>query len=242
MTNFWTKQEWKGMKEVPRDPARMGASIFEPCVPFTWVPWAIPAESQNGPSCAGHGIANFKEIMLRRYVGEGVFVEWQELDGDAIWRRARQLYYGGNMSDGLYIPEAFNAALEMGIFAPGSKLCTIPRSEAIHSPQFEVTPFVDGHDVSGWIKHGLQEENGQVFEGSKPDGTGGHCTLHVSRLFQVQNFWQDLNSWGPKFGWNGCMIYTESEDNLTALGDDMYYVQEPDGWEQWDGWKKWVIG
>lgn len=228
---------------VPRSARRMEAGPFVPCTPFTWVPWAIPAESQNGPSCAGHGLANEAEIMIRRFVDPTSFKIWQQIDGDAIHAEARRMFYGGDMDGGLYIPEAFEAARKMGIYPPGTMLCTIRRSTALFSPQFELTPFIDGHDVSGWVKHGLKKENGQVFEGSYPDGTGGHCTLHVSRMNQEnQNYWQDLNSWGPKFGWNGCFIMSEDEDAITALEDSMYYIERPKGWETWDGWRKWVIG
>jgi hypothetical protein len=241
---WWQEQEWKGMKAAtPRAPRRMEAAPFVPCTPFTWVPWAIPAESQNGPSCAGHEIANEEEVMRRRFAGLDSFKVWQQIDGDAVHAEARRMFYGGNMDGGLYLTEAFQAALEMGIYAPGTQLLTIPRRKAMYSPQFEKTPFLDGHDVSGWVKHGLKGENGQVFEGAYPDGTGGHATLHVSRMTQEgQNFWQDLNSWGPKFGWHGCFIMSESQDEITALEDVMYYIERPEGWEKWDGWRKWVIG
>lgn len=228
---------------LPRIDRRMGAGPFQACEPFTWVPWAIPAESQKGPSCAGHGIANFKEIMLRRFADPASFKIWQQIDGDAIWAQARKMFYSGDMDGGLYIPEAFEAALAMGIFAPGSQLKAISRAKSMHSPQFTLTPFIDGHDVSDWINHSPNPENGQVFEGGRCDGTGGHCTLHVSRMSQKgQNFWQDLNSWGANFGWHGCFIMSESEDEVTALEDDMYYIAEPPGWETWDGWRKWVVG
>jgi hypothetical protein len=188
-------------------------------------------------------MANEAEIMLRRFADPESFKIWQQIDGGAIWKRARRMFYGGDMDGGLYIPEAFQAAMEMGIHAPGTQLRAIPRRKALYSPQFELTPFIDGHDVSGWLKHGIKQENGQVFEGAYPDGTGGHCTIHVSRMNQDgQNFWQDLNSWGPKFGWNGCFIMSESQDDITGLDANMYYIDRPDGWEQWDGWKQWVVG
>ena len=241
---WWLKKDWKGMKAVaPRARGRMEAGPFVPCVPFTWVQWINPCENQNGPSCAGHGIANEAEAMIRRFVNQAAFKTFEQIDGDAIHAEARRMFYGGDMDGGLYIPEAFAAALKMGIYPPGTMLCTVSRREALASPQFEKTPFIDGHDVSGWMKHGLKDENGQVFEGSYPDGTGGHCTLHVSRMVQDgQNFWQDENSWGPNFGWHGCFIMTESQDDITALEDNMYFIERPQGWETWEGWKQHISG
>ena len=241
--NWWQEKEWKGVKNVaPRAPRRMAAEPFRPCIPFTWVPWCVPSENQNGPSCAGHAVGNFKEIMLRRFVGMDTLKTFKQIDGDAIWVRARKMFYGGNMDGGLYIGEAFSAAEDMGIFSPGSMLLTIPRSEAMYSQQFEKTPFIDGRDVSGWVNHGTSPDNGQVYEGPGSDGTAGHATIDVSRDAKAAyNYWQDQNSWSPKFGWNGLFIMSEQYDDLTGLEDVKYYVQEPEGWEQWDGWKKWVI-
>jgi hypothetical protein len=181
--------------------------------------------------------------MLRRFSNnvKKPFATWQQLDGDAIWAYARQKYYDGDMNGGLYIPDAFNAAVEMGVFVRGSELKTISRSEAMYSTQFEKTPFIDGHDVSGWYQRGLAD-NGQVFEGGMPDGSGGHCTIHVSRMTQNdQNFWQNQNSWGDKFGWHGLFITTEWFDDFTGLEDKMYYVVEPEGWENDDGWRKYIV-
>lgn len=240
MNNWWMNKEWKGMKAAaPRQPRRMEAGPFTPCVPFTWMPWCNPAENQNGPSCAGHELANESEAMIRRFVGDTVFKPFDQIDGDAVHAEARWMFYDGDMDGGLYLPEAFAACLKMGILPPGSQLRTIPRKEAMYSPQFEMTPFMDGHDVSGWMNHGINQENGQVYEGSYPDGTGGHATLHVSRMTQNgQNFWQDMNSWGPKFGWHGTFITSEREDDISGLEDHMYFIERPEGWEQWDGWKK----
>lgn len=245
---WWQNVIWNGMKAVPSNTKEIRSKWYQetfiPCNPFTWVSWSIPAETQHGPSCAGHGIANFKEIMLRRYhkSGSAPFAPWQEIDGDAIWAYARRKFYDGDMDGGLYIPQAFEAALEMGIFSKGSQLKTIKREDALYGSQFELTPFIDGHDVSGWYKNGLSD-NGQVYEGGQTDGTGGHCTVHVSRMVQNgKNFWQNLNSWGTSFGWHGLFITTEFFDFLTGLENSMYYVVEPEGWENDDGWRKYVIG
>ena len=253
---WWKNKTWNGIraKSGCKNKNRLLLSTpstdsdsFVPCESFksfTWVSWVIPAESQNGPSCGGHGIANFKEVMLRRFHKEGKvpFCMWQQIDGDAIWKYARIKYYDGDMNGGLTIEDAFNAALEMGIFVKGSELKTISRHEAMTSDQFLKTPFIDGHDVSGWCSNGLRD-NGQVFEGGMPNGTGGHCTLHVSRMTQNnQNFWQNLNSWGSTFGWHGLFITSEWFDKFTGLEDVMYYVVEPEGWENDDGWRKYIIG
>ncbi len=226
----------------PRAPRRMESPTFTPCVPFTWVPWCVPSENQNGPSCAGHAIANFKEIMLRRFVGMDTLKTFKQIDGDAIWAQARLMFYSGNMNGGLYISEAFEAAMYMGIFAPGSRLARIPRDAAMYAPQFEYTPFIDGRDVSGWVNHGTSPDNGQIYEGPGSDGTAGHATIDVSRLTKGDfNYWQDQNSWSPKFGWNGLFILSEKYDDLTGLDEVKYYIQEPAGWEQWNGWIKHVI-
>ena len=179
---------------------------------------------------------------MRRFIGRKIFKEFEQLDGDAAHAEARRMFYGGDMDGGLYMPEAFAAALAMGIFAPGSMLMTIQRREAMYSPIFEKTPFIDGRDVAGWMNHGTNQENGQIYEGPRTDAAAGHATWDVSRTFQGnQNFWQDQNSWGPKFGYHGLFIMSEQYDEFTGLEDVKYYVVEPEGWETWDGWKKWVI-
>lgn len=247
---WWRGREWTGMKPDPRylrvvrsasGNLHTCASAHVPCTPFSWVEWAIPAESQHGPSCVGHGIANFKELMLRRYCGRQVLGEWEQINGDKVHARACEMFYNGDRSNGVYIDEGFRAALDMGIFAPGSELRKVPRSEAMQSGQFLLTPFIDGRDISGWSNHGTSPDNGQVYEGMSFNFTAGHCTVDVSRLEQDgRNFWQDLNSWGPRFGWHGMFIMSEKYDGWTGLEDFKYYVVEPEGWEQWDGWRKWI--
>lgn len=248
---WWQDKVWKGvMAAAPRAPRRMATGPFRPCKPFSWVadpvtkePWIIPSESQNGDSCAAHTMLNWEEAMLRRFVGRKTFKDFQQLDGDAAYVHARKMFHFGNLNGGLYFSEAFAAALDMGIFAPGSVLMTIPRREALYSDQFERTPYMDGQDVAGWMNHGTNPENGQIYEGPGSDGSAGHAMLDVSRMPQVDcNFLQKQNSWGPKFGWNGLLIQSEFYDDMTGLEDVKYYVQQPEGWEQWDGWKKWVIG
>jgi hypothetical protein len=188
-------------------------------------------------------MANFKEVMLRYKLGMDVFKDGVQIDGDAIWFRARKLFYGGKLNGGLSIEQAFDAAVDLGIFAKGSQLKKIDRHEAMFSDQFTRTPFIDGRDVSGWQAYNTMP-NGQIYEASEVmDGTGGHATLDVSRITQDgRNYWQDLNSWGPKFGRGGCFILSAEEDEREGLEDVKYYIVEPDGWEQNEAFRKYEWG
>jgi hypothetical protein len=239
MNHWWQNITWKGCIRSELVRPEFIYDFSSPCVDHTWARYCVPAETQHWPSCAGHGWANWKEIMLRYKLGLGVLKPFEQISGDAIWRRGREVFYG-DQNGGLTIGQAFEAAMDLGIFVPGSELKTLSRHEALYGDQFLRTPFVDAHDVSAWETHGVQD-NGQVFEGGTPNGTGGHCTVRISRMLQRErNFVQYLNSWGPTFGWNGCYTMSAEFDDDISLESRLYYVQEPEGWEKDSTWKKWI--
>lgn len=184
--------------------------------------------------------------MLRRYVGRDVLAPGEQLDGDAIWRKGRQLYWAdedGNVSydHGLLLDQGFKAAIELGILPPETRVKRCIGGWARIADQLTHAPLVQAHNVHrGWFK--ADPSNGQIDEGYEAlDGEGGHATMLVELLEQGGTYYAlSQNSWGESYGYGG--YYLMSTEHWVEIQlDDPMFASLPSGWEAWDGWRKYVI-
>lgn len=209
--------------------------------PFGWQNWAVPTINQNGPSCCGQAWANWMEMMVRRYIGMDALKEGEEIDGYAIWKRAREMFYNGSLAGGLSLNEGFEAMLDMGILPPGSMLVDIaPLTDAI-CLALQETPLVQGHIVhSGW--YDPNPENGCIDHTGHPGpGDGGHATCLIGHTIQKGRiYFVSQNSWGKDYGMAGYFTMSEDEWFEGYIGQGPCTASMPDGWEKWDGWRKFV--
>ena len=195
----------------------------------TWFRWCIPTYNQQGDSCVGHSWANWIECMLRRKIGLDAIPRGMQMDGQAIWRRGRELFWEGKLNGGLFLDQGCLAAVDLGILSPSAKPVRVDRVISAQALQLVKTPLVVGNAIhAGWFDP--SPENGCIDHAPRPDGTGYHATLRVGILYQG-NCWYfaGQNSWGSDWGWRGYFLMTTSEDQEGAMNDSPWTCEDPAG-------------
>jgi hypothetical protein len=154
------------------------------------------------PSCVGHATANWFEMMLRRHVGRDVLKPGEQLDGDAIWRKARALFYPpreggvGWAIDGPRVPGRPRARPP----CPRVRgLCAVHMDVGMISRMLRTEPVLQGTAVHAGWQH-PSPESGQIpFK--MPDPKAGHATCIVGVLEQDgEPYVLFQNSWGANPG------------------------------------------
>jgi hypothetical protein len=229
-----------GVKRSPEPrPVTLGAT---PVSPYSaWTRYAIPTYSQAYPSCVGHATANWFEMMLRRHVGRDVLKPGEQLDGDAIWRKARTLFYPREKveSGGLLMDHGFKAALALGILPPGSGIMTVHMDVGMVSRMLRTEPVLQGTAVhKGW--QSPNPANGQIpFD--LPHPQAGHATCIVEVLEQDgEPYVLFQNSWGASWGIGGYGLLRADQWEQSLLGP-VAVCKLPDDWTSWSGWRDYVI-
>jgi hypothetical protein len=230
---------WCGCLPSGNRPApALQASASDDAPLYSWLDYALPTYNQAGPSCVGQAWANWLELMLRRYVSRTVLKPGEQLSGEQIWKRGRELYHGGDLRGGLKIPQGFVALRDLGFIPPDSRLIEIAPDWSSVGAALYATPLVQGHHVhAGWQTPAPQ--SGCLDHQPAPTRADGyHATLRIGRLVQDRTrFYLSQNSWGPSWGWHGCFLMTEAEDQEGRMQDGPYTIALPAGWEAWQGWK-----
>lgn len=227
----------------PPDVPRLYASTAVPDAPlFCWFKWCLPTYNQIGPSCVGQGWANWLEMMLRRYREDDPFKPGEQISGEAIWKRGREMFWKGRMNGGLYLPQGLEAMKDLEYVPPESPLMGVEPDWASVGYALRETPLVQGHHVhAGW--ENPDPQSGCLDHAPAPTNADGyHCTLRMGRLVQSgRRFYVGQNSWGTTWGWRGLFVMTEDEDAEGRMSGPLYTANLPAGWTSWDGWKKGVI-
>ena len=209
--------------------------------PVGWHKYAVPSINQHGPSCCGQAWANWFEMMLRRYVGMAALQPGEQIDGYAIWKRAREMFYDGKLTGGLFLGQGFAAMVELGIVPPDTTIIDLYPHIAILIEALQSTPCVQGHIVSkGWYEP--SPVNGCLDHSKLPEPRdGGHATCLMDPTRKEQwIFLASQNSWGPDYGLNGYFLMTYEYWSRCHIGEGPCTAKLPKGWEKWDGWKKHV--
>jgi hypothetical protein len=182
-----------------------------------WYTETVPTDAQVLPSCVGRAVAQMLMILRRRKEGRKAITKATLIDGDKIWKRAREMFYGGDMDGGLLLHEGVAAAENLGYLAKGSYRIFRPRNDLAEIDRYlSISPLLQG--TGTWPAWDFPEkENGQIARG-RPDWNAGHATLIVDvqkrdgRYFNVF-----ANSWGTSWGRHGYGILNETLFQMSAL-------------------------
>lgn len=232
--------DWQGVR-IPKKYKRplfgVVSADTKKLPPRSWITSAHVCTSQgNDPACVGFGTANWVEHMLGDQLPKA-----KQIDGRAIWYRARQLFYQ-NFQGGLTLEEGVAAAVEMGILPPNSKAREIAGWAAINA-QLEKSPLIQAHLAhEGWNQP--DSKSGCLDHSKNPtSNTGGHCTLMIGMGYQMESdkvFTYSQNSWGADWGKLGFFTMTlEEHDEGAPVAPITIDLSQP--LTKWQGWKKYVI-
>lgn len=204
-----------------------------------WYDFTLPTYSQQFPSCVGHATANWIELMIRRYLGKTAIPRGHQIDGDAIWKRGREMFYGGSLDGGLLMDHGLFAAIDLGILPKESKPGRLASNLGVVSHALEATPILQGTSVhAGWNQP--DPENGEIAM-MMPDPFAGHATLIVATTRQDDQMGVVFqNSWGASWGRYGYGILREDQWKNYLL-DDPVTCSLPESWTTWTGWRRYLI-
>ena len=231
------------MRGVRRHPTpTMAALGATPVSPYSaWTKYAIPTYSQRYDDCAGHATANWIEMMIRRHVGRDALKAGDQIDGEAIWRRARKMFWPKEPVEGggLLLEQGFHAAIAMGILPPDTGVMLVNMDLGMVSRMLRTEPVLQGTAVSkGWNMP--NPENGQIpFD--LPNPRAGHATVIVGVLMQQDEPYVLLqNSWGAKWGMGGYGLLRGDQWEQSLISP-LCVCKLPDSFADWTGWRDWVI-
>jgi hypothetical protein len=209
-----------------------------------WYGYVVPTYAQRYDDCVGHAWANWLECIVRRHVGLEAIPRGMQLDGNLLWSYARRAWWNGVMQGGIYIPQGWQAMINLGWIPGDSILVDVPADFESYNQVLFMTPVVQGHQVSEpWID--ADRENGYILRPAIPAaGMGGHCTLGIAAAWQDGPFRPLLNSWGPDWGFHGIGLLDDRQWIETALDDGGYTCHIPGGMQRlavFDGWRSALI-
>ena len=220
--------------------ARVPIAASVPAHLNDWYCYLVPTYSQKFQSCVGHGWANWLECIVRRYIGREAIPFGMQLDGDQIWRYARNAWWKGDMNGGIYVTQGIQAMLALGWLPSDATQREVPSAFDAWNEALAETPLVQGHRVTDdWISP--SKENGCLTAMyGQTEMTGGHCTLGVAAAWQDdQPYRALLNSWGSAWGYHGIGLMTDGMWLETALDDVTYTVDIPGGFKRLENEGKW---
>lgn len=214
----------------------------EPCRKFMdWFPFMRPSINQKGESCVGWSWAHWYTAMRIRFCGTTEFDQGFYLDGHAIWERGREMFWGGDMSGGLYLFQGARAMADLGIIPRDSTVMRVAQDWDSVGMALMQTPIVQGHAIHpGWFR--ADPASGCIDHAPVAAGANGyHATVRVARLQQENTrFYVLQNSWGEQWSFAGYGVMSEAEDREGLMTPGLYTLQLPEGWQNDDTWKKYL--
>jgi len=207
-----------------------------------WIYHSVPSDSQGDlGACVGYAWANWLEAMLRKHLGRDVLRPGEQIDGEAIWREGRRMFFPRERVEdgGLLLEHGFEAAVKLGVLPAGSQLVRVRRNDpGALSQVLRGNPLVIAQALhDGW--NFARKDNGFIPR-QKGEPWMGHAILMSGITRQRgEPFYYISNSWGTAWAWNGVCLMSEPHYRLNTLAMPAYAVL-PDGWIGHDGWKRWV--
>jgi hypothetical protein len=237
---------WCGVIPQPAVPGVSEHGIIrakEPCTVFVdWFSYVKPSINQKGESCVGWTSAHWFTAMQIRFGDKQPFEEGWYLDGQIVWERGRDMFWNGDKTGGLYLPQGFKSLADLGIVPNDSIILGVaPDWDSVGLALME-TPIIQGHAIhKGWFSP--LKTNGCIDHAPMASGANGyHCPLRVARLIQafMRKFFALQNSWGEVWGFGGYGLMTNDEDKEGLMSPGLYTLRMPAGWTKDETWKKYL--
>ncbi|MCO6401334.1 MAG: hypothetical protein J5I99_08920 [Verrucomicrobia bacterium] len=218
-------------------------SDIPPVAVAPWYDFAVPTWSQRFSDCVAHATVNAIEMLYRRAVGKQAIPAGMQLDPVPIYKHARAKNYPAERWDegGLLLHHGYLSAVALGYLPPGSRpgLVDLPLGAVCHLLVNQ--PILQGTAThGGWRKP--NPANGQIpIRGWIPNPFAGHATVLTAVLEQRGRFYvQFLNSHGADWGYHGYGMFRADQWQQNRMGP-LCLITLPAGWEQWTGWKDYLI-
>ena len=202
--------------------------------PRSWYKTAHICDSQGrAPACVGFSVANVLEHLLGRRLPKN-----KQLDGIAIWKRAREMFWHGKMDGGLFAHQAIDACKDLGILPPESQYRVIRGWGAINAALMKA-PLLQAHHVhNGWNKASMI--TGCIDHSFAPTRSDGwHETVLIGmEVKENQLYLHSQNSWGKRWGKYGFFVMSANEylEGKAETGT----IDLPRDWEQRSNWRKFI--
>ena len=208
-----------------------------------WADYAVPSDHQGAePSCVGHTVAGWIELMVRRYIARTAVPAGMQIDGSAIWRRGRERFWRGRMGGGLYLSQGIQAAVDLGLLPRGARAVRVAADWATIGEMLIQAPIVMGTQTwPEWYK--ADKDNGAVRGSHVGELLGNHATLLLERLVHPGGGWHGLfqNSWGRAWGYHGLGVLDFGTLRNALMSSGLYSVSLPDDWTDYRGFEKFLI-
>lgn len=237
---------WRGVIPVPVSGLPGAGDLVKAKEPVDdyndWFRHCQPALNQSGESCVGWGWTHWLAAMIRRYVDPAAFLGGWQLDGQAVWRRGREMFWNGTFDAGLYLPQGFAALKDLQMVPSESEIIRVATDWDSVGLALLDTPIVQAHAIhAGWFK--ARTDNGCLdHEPAASEANGCHCTLRIARVRQdLRKFYSFQNSWGAEWGFGGYGLMTVAEDAEGIMSPGLYTARLPERWKSCDGWKALMV-
>jgi hypothetical protein len=186
-------------------------------------PGLRPPDTQTLPACEAYATAGAIEWHYYEHSGERVVI-----DAEALYRRAREMFWDGSAGGGLLLGQSAEAAREMGVLPAGTQTARVEPDLGALLSALESGPLIQAHSVhDGWRPSQLNAANGAINElwpalpllnghatllcGTNTHDDAGTGRVEHARLMVFQN------SWGEDWGCNGLGAMTLAHWMQTAI-------------------------
>jgi hypothetical protein len=236
---------WCGVVPEPVLPGIDEGGIIRakwPCLKYVdWFPYMRPSINQKGESCVGWGVSHWFTGMQIRYGDAEPFDAGWFLDGDIPWSRGRDMFWNGDKTGGLYLPQGFRAMADLGIVPNDSQILRVAPDWDSVGLALEEAPILQGHAIhQGWFSP--DPVSGCINHIPTATGANGyHCTMRVARIVQeINRFFAFQNSWGDTWANHGYGLMSEAEDREGLMAPGLYTLRMPEGWLKDETWKRYL--
>lgn len=232
-----------GLRAPPDHSEALTPTFADPPVVASarWVPYLVPSEMQRWNDCVINATTGWVECMFRYAQGPEAIPAGYQIDTKPLYVAARREFFPQETveSGGLYLHHGFLVAERLGVLPPGSKPASFKYSLGVASRLLKDQPLIQGTATHyGWSK---PKTNGQIpIRGHIPNFQALHATLFDRVLEQSGEFYAGFqNSHGQHWGYEGVGLMRQDQWEQSLFG--LCACILPDGWENWTGYKQFLV-